>query len=62
MEKNDFKLPDTQTVDKKVTKVVTVILIVGLFLLVIAAIIMASALMPYDKNDTNKREFKGDWL
>lgn len=58
MEKNNFKLPDTQTVDNKVTKVITVILIIGLFLLVICAILMASALMPYDKNDTNKREFK----
>ena len=51
-------LPDTDKVEKKVMKVFTIILVVAIFVLVVFCIVMANALMPVDRNDTNKVEFK----
>ena len=56
--KGYLNMPDTSTVDKKVMKVVKVLLILGLFCLIVLVILITTALMPYDKNDNNKREFK----
>ena len=52
------KLPDTKTVDKKVMKVATVLLIILIFLIVVASMVMSNALMPYNREDTSKKEFK----
>lgn len=52
------KMPDSDKIEKKIMKVVTVILVVAIFILIICCIIMANALMPVDRNDTNKVEFK----
>ena len=51
-------LPDTKTVEKKVMKVATIILVIVIFLLVIAAIVMANAIMPVDKSNTEQIKFK----
>lgn len=51
-------MPDTDKVEKKVMKVFTIILVVAIFVLVVFCIVMANALMPVDRNDTNKVEFK----
>ena len=63
MEKLNFedvmkKVPSTETVEKKVMRVVTIILIIGIFLILVFCIVMANALMPVDRNDNNKVEFK----
>ena len=52
------KMPDTDKVEKKVMKVFTILLVIAIFILVVFCIIMANALMPVDRNDTNKVEFK----
>ena len=52
------KIPSTDTVEKKVMKFMTIVLVIAIFVIVIFCIVMANALMPVDRNDTNKVEFK----
>lgn len=51
-------LPDTKVVEKKFMKVATIILVVLIFILVIASIVMANALLPVNRSNSDQVEFK----
>ena len=58
-EKSFFeKIPDNKTIEKKAMKVVTVLFIIGLFVIIVGGIIMANSLLPYDSTNSEQIQFK----
>jgi UPF0755 protein len=57
---NDFikKIPDTKVVEKKAMKIVAAIFIVVIFVVVIGSLVLANALLPYNREDTSTVDFK----
>jgi len=57
---NDFikKIPDTKVVEKKAMKIVAAIFIVVIFVVVIGSLVLANALLPYNREDTSTIDFK----